>query len=178
MRDGPAASMNAIAAEAGITKPVLYRHFGDKSGLYRALAERHTGELLAEIRAALGAPGSRRARTESTIDAYLRVIERSPQTYRFLLHRASVEDPRVHTHVTLFVRTLGEELAGGIALELGLGPQQMPLACAWAHGIMGMVQGAGEWWLEHPEVPRSELVAQLTDLLHGAFAAYPQAALP
>ena len=46
LRDGPEASMNAIAAEAGITKPILYRHFGDKSGLYRALAKRHTDALL------------------------------------------------------------------------------------------------------------------------------------
>ena len=45
LRDGPEASMNAIAAEAGITKPILYRHFGDKNGLYRALAQRHTDEL-------------------------------------------------------------------------------------------------------------------------------------
>ncbi|MCF2436109.1 TetR/AcrR family transcriptional regulator [Streptomyces thinghirensis] len=27
--------MNAIAAEAGITKPILYRHFGDKNGTVR-----------------------------------------------------------------------------------------------------------------------------------------------
>jgi AcrR family transcriptional regulator len=40
LRDGPGASMNAIAAEAGITKPILYRHFGDKGGLYAALAKR------------------------------------------------------------------------------------------------------------------------------------------
>lgn len=46
LRDGPQASMNAIAAEAGITKPILYRHFGDKSGLYAALAKRHTDALL------------------------------------------------------------------------------------------------------------------------------------
>jgi len=42
LRDGPQASMNAIAAEAGITKPILYRHFGDKNGLYAALAARLT----------------------------------------------------------------------------------------------------------------------------------------
>ncbi|MBI0378905.1 helix-turn-helix transcriptional regulator, partial [Streptomyces albiflaviniger] len=53
LRDGPEASMNAIAAEAGITKPILYRHFGDKGGLYRALAKRHTDALLASLRAAL-----------------------------------------------------------------------------------------------------------------------------
>lgn len=65
LRDGPEASMNAIAAEAGITKPILYRHFGDKSGLYRALAKRHTDALLATLRTALDSPatagtGSRR----------------------------------------------------------------------------------------------------------------------
>ena len=36
-REGPGASMNAIAAEAGITKPILYRHFGDRNGLIGAL---------------------------------------------------------------------------------------------------------------------------------------------
>src|SRR3954452_2049804 len=62
LRDGPEASMNAIAAEAGITKPILYRHFGDKSGLYRALAIRHTDALLANLRAALDAPADDRRR--------------------------------------------------------------------------------------------------------------------
>jgi AcrR family transcriptional regulator len=37
-RDGPAASMDAMAAEAGITKPILYRHFGDRDGLIAAVA--------------------------------------------------------------------------------------------------------------------------------------------
>ncbi|MGW1149090.1 TetR/AcrR family transcriptional regulator, partial [Streptomyces sp. NPDC002454] len=65
LRDGPGASMNAIAAEAGITKPILYRHFGDKGGLYAALAERHTDGLLASLRAALDAPVGRRERIEA-----------------------------------------------------------------------------------------------------------------
>jgi AcrR family transcriptional regulator len=69
LRDGPGASMNAIAAEAGITKPILYRHFGDKDGLYRALAARHTDALLSALRAALDAPAAeRRQRVEATLD--------------------------------------------------------------------------------------------------------------
>lgn len=68
LRDGPQASMNAIAAEAGITKPILYRHFGDKGGLYRALAKRHTDALLSALRAALDAPpsGAHGSRPRST----------------------------------------------------------------------------------------------------------------
>lgn len=87
LRDGPQASMNAIAAEAGITKPILYRHFGDKGGLYAALAKRHTDALLASLRAALDAPVDRRERVESTLDTYLAAIEARPQVYRFLMHR-------------------------------------------------------------------------------------------
>lgn len=86
LRDGPGASMNAIAAEAGITKPILYRHFGDKGGLYRALAKRHTDALLIALRAALDAPAERRRRVESTLDTYLAAIEARPQVYRFLMH--------------------------------------------------------------------------------------------
>src|SRR3954453_16937188 len=74
-RDGSAASMNLIAAEAGITKPILYRHFGDKGGLYRALAARHIDQLLARLRAALSTRGGLRARTRATFDAYLASVE-------------------------------------------------------------------------------------------------------
>src|SRR6185503_19473544 len=45
---GPEASMDAIAAEAGITKPIVYRYFGDKDDLYAALAERYLEELYRE----------------------------------------------------------------------------------------------------------------------------------
>jgi AcrR family transcriptional regulator len=170
MRVGPDASMNTIAAAAGITKPILYRHFGDKSGLYRALAERHIDELLARLRAALTTKGTLRDRTQATIDAYLATIEEQPQAYRFLVQRAAVEVPDVRGQVAGFIRRLGAELANGIRLELGLGDEQEQLALAWAHGIAGMVQAAGDWWLDERSVPRSVLVAQLTDLLWGAFA--------
>ena len=84
-RDGACASMAAIAAEAGITKPILYRHFGDKSGLYAALAERHTDRLLDALVDALTGGGTPRERVHRTIDTYLATIEAEPQVYRFLV---------------------------------------------------------------------------------------------
>src|SRR5689334_14539763 len=86
-REGPEASMAVIAAEAGISKPILYRHFGDKSGLYQALAERHTRKLVEEIQAGFSGTGSLRDRTRSTIDTYLSVVSQNLNLYRFLMHR-------------------------------------------------------------------------------------------
>src|SRR6478609_9088606 len=145
LRDGPKASMNAIAAEAGITKPILYRHFGDKGGLYRALATRHTDALLASLRAALDAPADRRRRVESTLDTYLAAIEARPQVYRFLMHPSDDAAPSteqgfdVGRHSAPLLRRLGEELALVIAERVDLGPDSEAMARIWGHGIVGMM---------------------------------------
>ncbi|MFJ8649242.1 TetR family transcriptional regulator [Streptomyces sp. NPDC093546] len=176
LRDGPRASMNAIAAEAGITKPILYRHFGDKGGLYRALAKRHTDALLAALRAALDAPADRRRRVEATLDTYLAAIEARPQVYRFLMHPA--EEPGqtpeqgfdVGRHSAPLLRRMGEELAEVIAERIDLGPGNEALARVWGHGIVGMMHAAGDWWLGERPCTRPELVRGLADLLWGCLA--------
>src|SRR3954452_11463256 len=169
-RAGSAAPMNLIAAEAGTTKPILYRHFGDKGGLYRALAARYTEDLLSRLRTALVTRGGLAARTRATIDAYLSAVGEQPQVYRFLMERAAVEEPGVRGEVQGFVRRFGDELAAGIQSEPALADVDAERALVWAHGIAGMVQAAGDWWLDHPEVPRENVVDELTALLFGAFA--------
>ena len=168
-REGSAASMNAIAAEAGITKPILYRHFGDKGGLYRALAERHIDTLLERLRLALLTRGGLRARTQATVEAYLASVEEQPQIYRFLVERAAVEEPDVRGQVVGFVRRFGDELAAGIASEPELAGIDPERAVVWAHAIAGMVQSTGDWWLDHPEVSRAQVVDQLVALLWDGF---------
>jgi AcrR family transcriptional regulator len=167
-RDGASASMASIAAEGGITKPVLYRHFTDKSGLYAALAERYTDRLLAQLTQALAAGGSPRERVERTVGAYLSAIEDEPQVYRFLV--LSVEAAPAQGQIRSFLRRLSEQLAAGIARELGW-PETDVRAAAWAAGIVGMVQSAGDWWLESRACSRAELTTSLTELLWGAYAA-------
>ncbi|KIZ16726.1 TetR family transcriptional regulator [Streptomyces natalensis] len=175
LRDGPEASMNAIAAEAGITKPILYRHFGDKGGLYRALAVRHTDALLANLRTALDAPVLRRDRVEATLDAYLVAIETRPQVYRFLMHPAEQQGQAesgfdVGRHSAPLLRRLGEELAKVISDRLDLGPEGEERARVWGHGIVGMMHAAGDWWLRERPCSREKLVEHLTDLLWGQLA--------
>lgn len=175
LRDGPKASMNAIAAEAGITKPILYRHFGDKGGLYRALAKRHTDALLSALKAALDAPADRRARVEATLDTYLAAIEARPQVYRFLMHpadaTADAQPPEqgfdVGRHSAPLLRRLGEELASVIEERVDLGPDSAQLARVWGHGIVGMMHAAGDWWLGERPCSRAQLVSSLADLLWG-----------
>jgi AcrR family transcriptional regulator len=159
---GPAASMSAIAAEAGITKPILYRHFGDKGGLYAALADRYIAPLLAGVRGAM-ASTTAPDRVRATIEAYLGFIEDHQQVYRFLMH--SAETPETKTAVSATIRRLGEEIGIILREQAGLHGERAVVADALGHGIVGMVHVAGDWWLDDGRLSREQLAEHLTGLL-------------
>ena len=46
LREGYGASMDAVAAAAGVSKQTIYHHFGSKEALFRAIVEDLTGEFL------------------------------------------------------------------------------------------------------------------------------------
>lgn len=162
-REGPEASMATIATEAGISKPILYRHFGDKSGLYQALADRHTRKLVEAIREQFERQGSVRDRVRTTIDLYLSRISENLNLYRFLMHRASAEDAATHSAMSTVIRGLSGALADLLIAEGSLTDHAR--AHVWGHAVIGMVQNAGDWWLDHPEVARNTVVDSLADLI-------------
>ncbi|MEU6717185.1 TetR/AcrR family transcriptional regulator [Nonomuraea sp. NPDC046802] len=167
LSEGPEVSMAAIAVEAGITKPILYRHFGDKSGLYEALADRHVRTVISLLRPKLAETGADvRARAGAAIGVYLDLVSANLNLYRFLFHRAGAEDTRVRSHMTSLVRSLGEELGGMLSAERVV--RDPVRAQVLGHAFVGMVQTTGDWWLEHQEVDRAQVVEGLVDVIAAA----------
>lgn len=175
-RRGPDVTMDEIAAEAGTAKPVLYRYFGDKGGLYQALAERYVQLVMATVQDALGdaATDSPRRRLETAIDAYLALVEEQSDIYRFLMHRAVTERAEAHATVTDFIRGLGGRLAAVLAEDLRSRGMDAHAAEPWARGIVGMVQVAGDWWLEQKSMTRERLVDHLVTLLWTGLREQPE----
>jgi AcrR family transcriptional regulator len=168
-REGPGVSMGAMAAEAGVTKPILYRHFGAKDGLYHAIAERYANELLDQIRSALGRDLPSRQLLVATLDAYLGFLERETQVHRFLVERALPERPETGQ---AFLAGFRGQIAG--ELEKTLRDRVTPgssgeAAGPWAHALVGMAEFAGEWWLHQERMSRPELVEYLATLLWTGF---------
>ncbi|MGH2734289.1 MAG: TetR family transcriptional regulator, partial [Actinomycetota bacterium] len=164
-RDGPEASMQKIAAEAGITKPILYRQFGDKGGLYRALADRYARALMAELSDALERETDPRARLTLTIDTYLAFLESEPQVYRFLVHRAAGERREIYEAISDFIRQIARQVADNLRADLDRYGIEPEAAEPWAFGLVGMVQLAADWWLERRTIERRQLVAYLVTLV-------------
>jgi AcrR family transcriptional regulator len=88
-RDGfHAASIEAVAREAGITRPIVYGHFGDLGGLLEALIERETTRALGQLAAIFPMDldtGPARDRLLAGLDAYVRAAETAPDTWRLVL---------------------------------------------------------------------------------------------
>jgi AcrR family transcriptional regulator len=164
-KHGPEASMDAIAAEAGITKPILYRFFADKSELYAALAERYLETLYRESNEVMRTTAQPHRRLADGIDAFLRAVEREPQVFRFVRHVQLQEGAEpagavMRQHVAHIADATRRDL-----VRFGL---DADAADGLAHGVVGMMQFAAAWWLEQDEFPREKLVAQLTGWLwHG-----------
>lgn len=154
--------MDQMAAQAGVTKPILYRHFSDRAGLVAAIADFAFSQVSTALEAALHADATPRQLVESTIDTYLVFIESDPDVYRFLVQRGvseagvSINDYIWRTSRQVAM-VLGEALR---AAGLDSGPAE-----AWAFGIVGMVHSSGDWWLERGAMPRARLTEYLTSLV-------------
>lgn len=157
--------MQDIAAEAGITKPILYRHFGDRAGLTAGVAARFADQLQQRLRGALATSGPPRDLVASTIDAYLGFVEAEPHLYRFLIHDGAVAEPGSQATLSSFVRQVAQEVAVVVGEQLRAAGRDSGAAEPWAFGIVGMVHQAGDWWVERQAMPRSRLVEYLTTLL-------------
>jgi AcrR family transcriptional regulator len=171
-RDGPKVSMEAIARQAGVTKPIVYRLFGDRDGLLRALGEKLASDVLTEVTTAMeGAGDDPKEMLRTAIAAYVALIDDETEVYRFVTEQ---------TPAGADVTGLSAEVARAIAVVLGEQLRERGAdsgaAEPWAFGIVGMVHLAGDWWVRTRTLPRDRLVTYLVDLLWDGFVALdPQA---
>lgn len=165
-RDGPAVSMREIAHEAGVTKPIVYRAFGDREGLTRAIADRFADELAGSLQRAIEQADDDRGRVSAAIDAYLAFIERDPAIIRFLITRSLETVEETGVAMSGFVRRMGELITQAIGEALRARRLDSGVAEPWAFAIVGAVHMAGDWWLERKTMPRERLVDYLTSLVY------------
>lgn len=177
-RLGPGVGMDDIAAEAGVTKPVVYRYFADRADLYLAVGRHVADRLMADVLGAVEESRHPRTMLTSAIDAYLRQIETSPSVYRFVVSRPLLDRPPTAD----VARDYQSLIAAGVARSMGRGLREAGLdsggAEAWAHGIVGYVRAAGDWWLERRSMSREDLTHYLVTLLWGGLLSlYSEAGL-
>lgn len=156
------ASIEDIAERAGVSKPVVYGHFGGKDGLYSAIVDREVATVLSMIAQALNGSDHPRALVEEAADAFLRYIESERDGFRIL-----VRDAPLGTAEGTLPSVLGvvAERAESILVDQlearGFDPQLAPL---YSRALVGMVALVGQWWLEAGVPGRDQVRTQIVNL--------------
>ena len=155
-----AATVEEIAAVAGVSKPVVYEHFGGKEGLYAVVCDRELAYLGAEITEALSGEGSRR-RIERAAMALLRYIEERTDGFRILVRDSSTPGGSSYS-------TLLNDAVASVAYILeeefvsrGFAPETSGV---YAQALVGMVTGTAQWWLDVRTPPKEEVAAHMVNL--------------
>ena len=162
-RHGAGVGMDEIAAEAGTSKTVVYRHFADRNELYVAVCTRVAEQLTRKLREAIGSSDHPREMVAAAVETYLHFLEADPEVYRFVVSHqlpAGGDDP-----LTSLSDLVGDELGRLVAAALRRAGQDTAAAVAWGHSVIGGVRAAADWWLRADRpMPRTQLAASLTDL--------------
>lgn len=157
-----------VVVAAGVTKPVLYRHFASKPALHRALLERHRDALAAvALDEYLAGDRPLQERLPPMIDAWFRYVEDHPYAARMLFGDAT-GGPEV--------QALRRDLQGRQrAADAALLRENLPhLIEAQIQPLAELVRcsltGLALWWLDHPEVERAMPVRTMLDVLEAILA--------
>lgn len=172
-KNGATVGMDEIAAVASTSKTVIYRHLGDRLGLYLAVCEAVGEMILADFDRAMAATG-----LGSGIDAavagdpydvltavvgsYFELVERDPEVYRFVTRRPLVDLPLDTDPVGGLTDTIAQALTAVFREVLAARGADTSGAATWAYGLVGFVRESADRWLADPDrVPRQEVVGHL-----------------
>jgi AcrR family transcriptional regulator len=145
------ASMDAIAREAGVTKPVVYACFASKDELFGELLRREAQRILSEIAGALPEqvdPDPRRA-LAAALTAFLRAVAGAPDAYRVIFLGEGGADAAIARQVQRGREQLVDAvaaLAGGWLGERG----DRDTARLVAHALVGIAEQGARALLSEP----------------------------
>ena len=128
-----AVSIEAVAREAGITRPIVYGHFADLPGLLEALVDREGARALAQLETVLP-----QADLLEALRAYLQAVSDDPDTWRLVLMPPEGAPASLRERIAEGRRTIVAQLAEGVAPAFASGrPTPDPELTAHMLSLLG-----------------------------------------
>ncbi|CQD14113.1 transcriptional regulator [Corynebacterium striatum] len=154
------ASVEEIAARAGVSKPVVYEHFGGKEGLYAVIVDREMLALEEVITHSLS-DGTWRERIEKATVALLNYVEQETDGFLILVRDSKPGDERSYS--TLLNSSVGQVsyILGSAFERRGLDAN---LAGLYAQALVGMVSMTAQWWLDTRQPAKEVVAAHIVNL--------------
>jgi AcrR family transcriptional regulator len=148
-------SVEEIADRAGVSKPILYGHFGGKEGLYAVVVDREIDLIVSMITEAIST-GTPRQRVEAASLAFLTYVRDHPDGFAVLAHDAPVTIGE--GNMTSLLHEVADRVSEIFAANFKASGYSAKAAPIYAHALVGMVTFVGQWWVGVRK-PKVEVVA-------------------
>ena len=144
-------SMEEIAEAAGVTKPVLYQHFGSKRTLYLELLETVGQELLDEVADGAAAEDDPYQRVLAGFRAYFRFVCERTSAFQLLFGSgARLTDEFADARPSPWRTSVAATIAAFIDADIDAAHREL-----LGYAIVGLGEVAGRWWVAlRPEPAR------------------------
>lgn len=161
-RDGPNVSIEAIAIEAGVTKPIVYAHIGKRADLAEALTQRLADRLSEAVVTATGRRRTPRTRLVALIQTNLETLAAHKELFLFVTAGASDDRPQ---QTLYFASQSANRLAKEFSesrVDAGLDPS---VSLPWAYALIGLLNMVSLWWIVESDEPAEHVAEQIAELL-------------
>ncbi len=161
-RDGAGVSLEAIAIEAGVTKPIVYARVGGRTSLADALSDRLTDRLVTRSSAAIRALPFGHTMLVRFIEANLMTMAENRELLLYVTGGTAEDTP--HRTLALAERSIAPmaEMLARWRTKQGL---DSSVALPWAYGIVGMLHLVSLWWIKASDRSAEQLADHLAELL-------------
>lgn len=138
-----ATSIEEVAQRAGVSKPIVYEHFGAKEGLYAAIVEREMDSLVTRVSESIS-QGSPRERFEGAVLAFMRYVKEEPAGFAVLTRDSPTASAR--RGLTRVIDDLAQRVGDIFQSEFERAGYTPKVAPIYANALVGMVTQVGQWW--------------------------------
>jgi len=184
-KQGAGVGMDEIAAQAGTSKTVIYRHFGDRAGLNTAVVDLVHDDIHRRLEVALDLTDANDVGrlAHEMAEVYLTFVESDPEIYRFVTTAPSSEIATRIDPYSGLAEIMGDHIGEAIANHLEELGQDPSCALAWGHGMVGFAKAVADRWLAGGRAePRDQIMSYIDDFvgagLVAGLAAVPKLAVP
>jgi len=153
-----ATSVEEIAERAGISKPIVYEHFGGKEGLYAVIVDREMEFVIGEITVAIS-DGTPRERIEGAALAFLRYVKDRPDGFAVLSR-----DAPANVGMASLLAEVADRVGQIFATEFKKAGFNTKAAPIYAQALIGMVTFVGQWWQEDQRMSVEEAASHISAL--------------
>jgi AcrR family transcriptional regulator len=144
-----AVTMDEVAAEVGVTKPLLYNYFGNKDRLYVACMERAGEALTAAISEAVIATDTPAEALNAGLRAFFSFLDADRSAWAVLFDETQPHAGLTAERVASYRDTIAELVAGALLEQLS--PRRREAARieveALSAALLGSAEALARWWL-------------------------------